>query len=408
MYNKATLHDTVFNRIVMVVSLGFFIDVFDMLMFSVVRTKSLKDLGVQPTDMMQVGGSLISTQMAGMIIGGLLWGIIGDKRGRVTVLWGSIALYSIANFANAFIDTVTGYTVCRFIAGIGLAGELGAAVTLIGETMTPLKRGWGDTAVSVAGVLGGAAAAAVGGFLNWRTAYLTCAGMGVLLLSLRATVFEPAMYSALPDTIKRGKFTMLFDRSRITRYVSCILVGLPIWFVIGVLITFSPEIAKNAGIAEAIAAPTIVLLFYLGQAVGDFTNGLVSQLGRSRKRALLIFIVADAIVAANYIYAHSGMSATQFYISAFILGITNGYWTVFIAAAAEQFGTNLRATVATTVPNFVRGSVIAYVAGFSALRPIMGFTGALATVGVVGLLLALVGLWRIDETFGKDLYYTEV
>jgi len=402
-----TLNDKVFNKIVLIVSLGFFVDVFDMLMFSVVRTPSLKELGVLPDQLMSVGGDLISVQMAGMILGGLVWGLLGDKRGRLFVLFGSIFVYSLANLCNAFVDTVQGYTICRAVAGFGLAGELGAAVTLIGETMTPLKRGWGDTVVSVAGVLGGAAAAATGGLLHWRTSYVVAAVLGFALLITRITMLESGMYKQMATNVRRGDFFMLLKRGRIGRYLACIFVGVPIWFVIGMLVTFSPEIAKNAGVDGTVLAATTVLVFYLGQAVGDFTNGLVSQLGKSRKRALLIFILADAIVGINYILMPAGLSTMQFYVSAFVLGITNGYWTVFVAAAAEQFGTNLRATVATTVPNFVRGSTIAYLAAFKWLKPDYGFTTSLLIVGGVGVVAALIALYKLDETFGKNLAYVE-
>lgn len=401
------LNNTVFNKLVLIVSLGFFVDVFDMLMFSVVRTPSLKELGILPDQLMGVGGDLISTQMAGMIVGGLVWGLLGDKRGRLFVLFGSIFVYSVANLCNAYVDTVAGYTACRAVAGFGLAGELGAAVTLIGETMTPLKRGWGDTVVSVAGVLGGAAAAMTGGLFHWRTSYVIAAMLGFALLITRASMLESGMYKQMSATARRGDFFMLLKRGRLGRYLACIFVGVPIWFVIGLLVTFSPEIAKNAGVDGTVLAATTVLVFYLGQAVGDFTNGLVSQLGKSRKRALLIFILADAVIGAAYLLMPSGLSTFQFYCAAFVLGITNGYWTVFIAAAAEQFGTNLRATVATTVPNFVRGSTIAYLAAFKWLKPDYGFTTSLLIVGAVGVVTALIALYKLDETFGKNLHYVE-
>ncbi len=306
-------------------------------------------------------------QMGGMLVGGILWGIIGDRRGRLSVLFGSIILYSGANLVNGTVDTLTGYAICRVIAGIGLAGELGAGITLVSELMDKERRGLGTTIVAATGILGGVVAGIIGGAIpgipatNWRTAYYIGGGMGIGLLALRLGVAESGMFrTAVADkTVSRGNFFKLFsDRERLLRYVAGIAVGVPIWYGIGILIMLGKEIGgpKGLGLPAEPSPATGLFYCYASGAIGGFIAGLVSQKLRSRRRAIAIFMAATALTTILY-FTIGGTSFVAFYAICAAIGLSTGYWAVFVTAAAEQFGTNLRATVATTTPNFVRGSL---------------------------------------------------
>lgn len=398
---------------VVVAALGYFVDVYDLILFGMVRTASLQDLAIPADELKDTGIYLLNMQMAGMLVGGVLWGVLGDKRGRLKVLFGSIALYSLANIANGMVDTVDQYAWCRVIAGIGLAGELGAGITLVSELMHKQTRGVATTIVATFGLAGGVTAGLVGGALpgiglHWRTAYYVGGGMGLVLLIMRVGVMESGMYAraAVASGISRGNFFSLFDRTRIVRYLAIILVGVPVWYVMGILGTFSPEIGKGLGLAEAPRAPVALFLAYSGATLGDLASGLISQRLQSRRRTLTMFLSGLTLACALYFLIGS-RSSTMFYATAGACGFFAGYWAVFVTTAAELFGTNLRATVATTVPNFTRGAVIPLTTGLTALDESIGIVGAAIVVGVVTLSLAFVGVWSLRETFGEDLDYHE-
>ncbi|MBA3820226.1 MAG: MFS transporter [Deltaproteobacteria bacterium] len=397
---------------VMVAALGYFVDVYDLILFGMVRTASLRDLGVADTT--GQGIYLLNMQMGGMLLGGILFGVLGDRRGRISVLFGSITLYSLANIANGFVDTVDQYAWCRAIAGIGLAGELGAGITLVSELMRRETRGFGTTIVAAFGVSGGAVAGLVGGAfpgigVDWRTAYFIGGGMGLALLVLRIGVVESGMFAAAAakPNLARGNFLSLFtDRKRFARYLAIICVGVPVWFVGGVLCVLSPELGLAMGLPEAPRAATSLFFFYLAATFGDVASGLVSQRLRSRKRTLAIFLTGSTIVISGY-FLLGGTSLTVFYALCLAGGLTSGYWAVFVSTAAELFGTNLRATVATTVPNFVRGTLVLLMMMLTSLREPLGIVGAAVAVGAVSMAVAFIGLISLPETFAIDLDYHE-
>ena len=395
--------------IIIVAALGYFVDIYDLILFSVIRVKSLKGLGVPDSDLLDVGTMLINSQMFGMLIGGLLWGILGDKRGRISVLFGSILLYSLANLANGFVTSVPAYAVIRFIAGIGLAGELGAGITLVTETMSKENRGYGTMIVAGVGLLGAVAAALVGEQYAWETSYIIGGVMGLLLLGLRVGLAESGMFKNLKDDgISRGNIFMLFnDGPRFRKYLSCILIGIPLWFVVGVLVTFSPEFGKELNATEPLSAGTGIMWCYIGIALGDIVAGFMAQMLRSRKKVMLTFLILTAISVVVYLNAE-GMTAQQFIWLALFLGFSSGYWATFVTIASEQFGTNLRATVTTTVPNFVRGSLVLATFSFTTLKGSMGIINSAMTVGFVSIAIALIALYQLKETFGKDLDYVEI
>jgi MFS transporter, putative metabolite:H+ symporter len=394
---------------VAVSALGYFVDIYDLILFSVVRVASLKDLGVSEADMLAVGGQVLDSQMYGMLLGGIFWGVLGDKKGRLSVLFGSILLYSLANIANGFVATPNMYMLFRFIAGVGLAGELGAGVTLVSELLPKENRGIATTAIASFGICGALLAVAVSKLFAWRYAYFLGGGMGLLLLLFRlGTLESKAFKEAVDSKISRGNFFALFTkRERTLKYVCLVLVGVPIWYSVGVLVTFSKEIGKDMGMTELPDGAFAVLFMYLGLALGDLGSGLLSQKLKSRKKTLLIFLVATCASIAAY-FTLGKASPTALYACCGFIGFSTGYWAVFVTMGCEQFGTNLRATAATTAPNIVRGSVP--VLGFltrKVFAPQVGLANGALIVGVLVMVVALVCVRGLEETFGKPLDYLE-
>lgn len=393
---------------VIVAALGYMVDMYDLFLFNIVRTPSLKAIGLTGDDLFHKGLIILDVQMAGMLVGGILWGILGDKKGRLSVLFGSIILYSLANIANGFVTSFNEYIVLRFIAGVGLAGELGAGITLVAEILPKQIRGYGTTLVATVGVLGAILAFFVADTFDWRTSYFVGGGLGLALLLLRIGVFESGIFLQLKNkNVRRGNFFALFSSGkRLSKYLASILIGIPIWFVSGVLIFFSPEFGHAIGVTEPVNAGKAVMFAFTGQVLGDLVSGYLSQVLQSRKKGMLIFLLGSYSLMLVYLLS-TAQSLTVFYIICACLGFFNGYWALFVTIAAELFGTNLRATVATTVPNFVRASVIPISALFVWGKTSWGLiTGAVVTGSLV-ILIALLALWRLEETFKKDLDYTE-
>ncbi|HVU06144.1 MAG TPA: MFS transporter [Polyangiaceae bacterium] len=393
---------------VLVAALGYFVDIYDLVLFLIVRVKSLKDLGIGSDAILDTGVDLLNTQMFGMLLGGVLWGVLGDKRGRLSVLFGSIFLYSAANIANGFAQTVSQYAAMRLIAGIGLAGELGAGITLVSEVMGKERRGYGTTVVASVGVLGAVVAALVGDLFSWRTAYFVGGGLGIGLLLLRIGLFESGMFESTKEKdVSRGNFFAFFtSAARAKKYFAVIFIGVPIWYVISILIGLSPEIAKAMHMDPLPSSGRAVMLSYMGLSVGDLASGALSQVFRSRKKSVALFIAMSTLFATGY-FTIASSSLTTFYVFCFLLGVGVGYWAVFVTIGAEQFGTNIRATAATTIPNFVRGAVVLVTLAFKALKGPLGVTGSAILVGGVALLFAVLSLFSLDETYGKDLDFVE-
>ncbi len=393
---------------VIVAALGYFVDIYDLLLFSIVRIPSLRSVGVAESDILEKGEFLLSSQMTGLLFGGLIWGIMGDKRGRLSVLFGSILLYSLANIANGFVTTVNQYALTRLIAGVGLAGELGAGVTLVSEVLPRELRGYGTTLVAAVGMMGAVVANFVARSTDWHVAYFMGGGLGLLLLIARVSVFESGVFLKLKEKeVERGNFLQLFtDRRRFTKFIGCIFIGLPLWYVIGILVTLSPEFAKAIGISEPIIAGNSIMYCYIGISAGDITSGIMSQILRSRRKAVLVSILLTFVFIVLYLFAPSD-SPSLFYATCFMLGFGCGYWAMFVTIAAEQFGTNLRSTVATVVPNVIRWTLVPLTWGFRYMRAEVGIVYGALWVGVFTVIVALVSLWAIDETFGRDLNFIE-
>lgn len=395
---------------ILVAALGYFVDIYDLILFSIVRVTSLRSLGVPEDQILSQGVLLLNMQMGGMLVGGIIWGVLGDKRGRLSVLFGSIVMYSLANIANGFVTTVPQYAVLRLVAGIGLAGELGAGITLVSEIMPVHTRGYGTMIVASVGILGAVVASLVGDAFDWRVAYFVGGGMGIALLVLRIGVAESGLFEGIRHAagVARGDFWSLISSPKTRwKYVRVIMIGGPIWYVIGILVTFSPEFGREMGMTTLPSPGRAVLFAYIGLAMGDFMSGALSQVIKSRNRVVLLFLTLTTVFVGAY-FAVAHVSLTMFYGVCLLLGFATGYWAVFVTIASEQFGTNIRATVTTTAPNFVRGSVVVMTSAFQALRPDMGIRGSAMLIGAVALALAYVSLWGLEETYGKELDYLEL
>ena len=396
--------------LVLVASLGYFVDIYDLVIFSIVRVKSLHDIGVADGDANRLMGvHIINMQMLGLLVGGIFWGILGDKLGRIKVLFGSILLYSVANFANGMVHDVNMYAIIRLIAGIGLAGELGAGITLVSETLSKENRGYGTMLVAVIGLLGAVAAAMVSKY-DWRTAYYVGGVLGIILLLLRLGTFESGMYKtvARASEVSKGNMLMLFTNwKRFYKYLCCIFIGAPLWYVVGILITQSPEIGKALGAKDTLSAGTGILYSYVGISVGGIFAAILAQLTKSRKLTMLIYLILSALSVVAYLSAKE-ITNSQFIWLCFFMGFAVGYWATFVTIAAEQFGTKIRSTVTTTVPNFIRGSLIPINALFNVFVLHYGMINSAYIMMAILTVLALFCLSQLKESFHKDLDYVEV
>ncbi len=399
--------------IIIVASLGYFVDIYDLILFNVVKKASLISLGFQVDQVKDLEISLFNWQMTGMLVGGILWGILGDKKGRLKVLFGSILLYSLANIANAYVWDLTSYKVIRFIAGVGLAGELGAGITLIAEMMKKEKRGYGTMIVVTFGALGAVFAALVANKFNWQTSYWVGGIMGLCLLLLRVGALESSMFKHMHEEknkIEKGNFFMLFtNRKRLGKYLLCIVMGLPVWFVVGVLIALSESYfaAELFTLTGKISTGYAVMCCYIGLSVGDLLSGLLSQLFKSRLKVVFGYLIFSVAVIGYYLFGMDGKSPEFFYFICILLGIGTGYWALFVTVAAEQFGTNIRSTATSTVPNFVRGAVVPITKSFQYMVPLVGLVGGTIIVGSVCIFLALLSTLLLKDSFSKDLDYIE-
>jgi MFS family permease len=411
------------NKIIIVAALGYFVDIYDLLLFGVERTESLREIlklqfPLLPESARELlnpvyGKMLLNWQMTGMLVGGIFWGILGDKKGRLSVLFGSIITYSIANILNGMINSTDWYIVLRFVSGFGLAGELGAGITLVSESMSKEKRGYGATIVATVGVFGAVVAGFMGDIItNWRYSFYLGGVMGLALLFLRIGVLESGMFDHLKkeDKVKRGNLLLLFSNGRnIKKYLCIILVTVPVWYVMGTLVLFSPEYAVLLGLpAKSVSAGKAIMFAYAGITLGDVVSGLISQWMKSRKKSLGIFLSLTVIGIISY-FTFGGKSVTVFYSIIAFIGFATGYWAVFISAASELFGTNIRATAATTAPNFVRGSTILISLLLDVFLIAFSKDKLLATqiTGAIVIFAGFIALYFLEETFGKDLNYIE-
>lgn len=426
------MENVAFNRklliLVVVASLGYFVDIYDLVLFGVVKTESIKTILPEATVSARgsIGKLLFNLQMLGMFIGGILWGVLGDKKGRVKVLFGSILLYSLANIANAFVSDIPTYCVIRIIAGIGLAGELGAGITLVSELMPKEKRGYGTMIIVCFGALGAVLAKIVQengdglgtvlksilgvSLLNWQVAYIVGGVLGLLLLLIRMRTLESGMFHQMnEDGIKRGDLKLIFfNKSNLIKYIQCIVIGIPIWFVIGLLIMNSEDnFGPLLGLSH-VKNGYALMYSYIGLAVGDLIAGLLSQALKSRKKVVMIFLTTTIIVTSLFLFASKQINLETYYFYCFLLGASTGYWAIFVTIAAEQFGTNIRSTAANTIPNFVRGSVNLVMLFFTFLVSNQINDGISALiVGLTFIALAFFSIYKLKETFGKDLNYIE-
>jgi putative MFS transporter len=402
---------------VLVASLGYFVDIFDLQLFNIVSQASLKGIGItDPAQLAEYDYTLFLWQMSGMLIGGLVWGILGDLKGRRKILMGSILIYSLANIANAFVTDIHSYAIVRLIAGIGLAGELGAAITLVNEILKKESRGYGTMVIVTMGALGAVAAVYINkmnlslfGLAQWQIMYIIGGLLGLLLLTLRAGTHESQMFDEVKNKgVSKGNFFMLFaNRKRAVRYLACIALGLPVWFCVGVLVKFSGKFASlGAATGGTFEVGQAIVFTYLGLSAGDLISSYLSQVFKSRKSIVIAYLVSCVAVILIFLLGH-GFSVSVYYFLCFLIGAATGYWALFVTIASETFGTNIRATVTTTVPNFVRGATVPIVLSFKGLAGSMGEVNAALLVGGVCMLLSFLAVVVLPETFGRDLQFME-
>ncbi len=400
---------------VLVAALGYFVDIYDLLLFTIVREPSLQGIGVNLSDKVEVlsaSTKIINWQMVGLLIGGIMWGIMGDKKGRLSVLFGSIIIYSVANFITGFVQTVDQYAHARFAAGIGLAGELGAGITLVSELLPKSKRGIGTSMVAGIGLCGAVFAYFIyAQTQDWRICYKIGGGMGIALLVLRVKVAESGMFHHVKEqNVSRGNIFMFFtNATRFRKYILAILIGLPTWFVIGILINLSNRFAKEFYGDNNVASGKSIMFAYIAIAVGDIISGFICQYFHSRKKALYLYY-AMCIVTGILFFSPLNNSDSRMYLICALLGFATGFWAIFVTMGAEQFGTNLRATAATTIPNMVRGSLPLMNLLFKDLfQDSMKWSLAQSaiTTGIIVMTITLVAAYFTEETYHKDLMYVE-
>ena len=416
---KESFKTLFFNKLIIVAALGYFVDIYDLVLFGMERVASLQDIlasvysdkAERDNQVAIIGSKLLSYQMIGMLVGGVFWGVLGDKKGRLSVLFGSIVVYSIANLANGLVHDTFWYAVLRFVSGFGLAGELGAGITLVSETVKKEERGIGTMIVASVGLFG----AVVAGFTtimidNWRISYFIGGGMGLLLLFLRIGVFESGMFTQVKSDskIKKGNFFYLFSHPKLVlKYLNVILIAVPVWFVMYFLVQFAPEMCKALGMVNGPTEGKLpIMVAYIGITIGDVVSGILSQVLKSRKKVLFLFISLTLLLIILY-YLFAATSVVAFYSIVFCIGFATGYWAVFMSSAAELFGTNIRATVTTTAPNFVRGSVTLMSLAHVSLKSSLGWVNSSIIIGLVVFALAYIACYRMEETFHKDLNYSE-
>jgi MFS transporter, putative metabolite:H+ symporter len=404
---------SLFSLPVVVGAMGFFVDIYDLLLFSIVRISSLKDLGADQDSLKTLGESIVSWQMIGLTVGGVIWGIMGDKKGRKSVLFGSIVLYSLATIANGFVQTTEQYTWLRFIAGLGLAGELGASITLTSEILPKEKRGLASTIIATSGVLGTITAYIVYHLTdeNWRLCYFIGGGMGFALLFLRVGVLESYVYdSTKKSEVPLGNFFMFFTNTdRFFRYLRGILIGLPVWYTIGLLVSFSDEFAQRFGIT-GFNQPKALMLQYAALVFGDVSAGILSNRIKSRRKTLLIFYGIISVFIVLFFAARGGGNAFNMYLLCMGLGFGSGLSVLYITMSAEQFGTNLRATAAISIPNLVRGFLPLMLLLFQWLRSeniLHDYVTAAWVTGIIVMACGFVSVLLTKESFGKDLNFVE-
>jgi MFS family permease len=404
--------NSILSITVIVAALGYFVDIYDLLLFTIVKKQSMLDVGATMSSMLADSTKVINWQMIGLLLGGIIWGILGDKKGRLSVLFGSIILYSIANFVTGFVHTVDQYAYCRFAAGLGLAGELGAGITLVSELMPKSKRGLGTSMVAGIGLSGAVAAYFTYQFTNdWRLCYKIGAGLGILLLLLRISVSESAMFKQIrTQNVSRGNFLMFFTNAkRLRKYILAILIGLPTWYVIGILVNQSDKFGKELYGSTTIDSGRSIMFAYAAIALGDIMVGFICQYFKSRKKGLLLYYILTIISLIVFFSSYNNTDAKMYVICA-ALGFSTGFWAIFITMGAEQFGTNLRATAATTIPNMVRGALplinLMFLNWFQKDLG-WGLIKSGVITGTIVMTVTLVAFYFTEETYHKDLNYLE-
>jgi MFS transporter, putative metabolite:H+ symporter len=394
---------------IIVSALGFFVDLYDIMALGAVGEASLKSIGITDKALLEKGVTTLQNwQMGGMVIGGFLWGIIGDKYGRLKVLFGSIILYSLFTLLNAFVLNLNQYVICRFIAGIGLAGELGAGITLVSEQMQKEKRGLGPAIIAGFGVLGAIVAVFISKIYNWQTVFIVGGVLGFCLLILRVGVVESGLFKITQHTkVSKGNFLIILrNKNYLKKFICILLVGIPGWYANGILIQLTPYVSESMGMTVIPSKGTVIIYFFIALCVGDIMGGVISQWLKSRKKSIYLFLSLHAVMLL--LFFTIGKTSVQVYYTIFAgIGFSVGFVIQLFTLAAENFGTNIRTLVTSSGLNLVRAWVIPCSLAYTWLNnnfTILKWQSA-AAIGFVAIVLALFALRQLDETFDNDLEF---
>lgn len=391
---------------VLVVALGYYVDAYDLLVMSAVRKPSLLSLGVPESETLNIGLSLLNYQLVGLMIGGVMWGVIADKYGRKKALFGSILIYSFANIANGYINSVNMYYWLRIIAGFGLAGELGVGISLITENVAKERRTISTAIVSFFGMLGASTGGWFGSIFEWQNCFLIGGFAGLLLLLLRLKVEESVMFNEIKDkNVSKGNIWMIIKNPKtLLTYFFCTLAGAASILFIGVFIQSTPELGKlfNLNITAGIA----LIWYYLGASVSEIIAGLLSKLLKERKAPIYIFYAISLLAITNFC-VNVPNSPYFFYLNCLFLGFGLGWWSQLITLSAELFGINVRATAATSIPTFARAWNIPFSNIFKQNIPNLGIVNSAFGIGVIVVSLAIISITMVKETFENDANFIE-
>ncbi|MBI3441231.1 MAG: MFS transporter [Proteobacteria bacterium] len=399
-------HKNLLNLTILITGLGYFVDSFDAFLLNVIRTPSLKEMGFSGDTLTHAGVLILNWQVTGTLFGGIFWGTLGDKLGRKRALLGSILMYSLGQFANAFVHSVPVYAAVRFVVGFGIAGEVGLGATLVGEVVRTSKRTYSLACFTAIGLLGVVSASLSIELVSWRITCLLGGAGGLVLLFLRHRLFESPLFDALAiEKERRGRFwQILLYRTLLRKWLCCIFILAPNFFITGFLLTLAPEFAKAAGIAMPIKANIALALYFTFAVAGDFMSAYLSERWRSRRRVLFIFMSANTALALVYLFL-TPHEPQFFYVLCAIFGFFN-LWAISTTVAIEQMKTGLRATTTTSSMNFARACLVLINLGFIALKP-HGTAEAALMVGALFFTMGFAAIYYLDETYGRPLSDTE-
>jgi MFS transporter, putative metabolite:H+ symporter len=379
---------------------GYFIDIFDLVLFSTLRISSFEELKI--TDPTYWTVVFFNLQMTGILVGGIFWGKMADIKGRSWSFMGTILVFSIANIINGLTSSLTVYGICRFIAGFGLAGEMGSGIALICEKVPDEKRSLYLGFVSSLGCIGAVLSGWLGDIVYWRYLFIGSGFAGILLTLLRKNLLEPDLFRKTATlNIPRGQWKTLFQSPPdLIRFILLIFLGIPMWYIIGILWSFSTEMTSTIGL-NIFTSGQAILWGYVGVWMGDMLMPFVSQFLKSRIFTIQICLIM-MLLGVIYLFQFQPHSLLSFQLTHIFLGFTIGYWAVYATLCGESFGTNIRALTSTSLPSLIRFSSIPMMIIYQYGRDENELNIALG-MGLTVLCISMITTYFIKDTFQKDI-----